>query len=214
MGRLIVATLVSLDGVMQAPGGPGEDDDGGFSLGGWTVPHVDETGGEVVRKLYLDAAGFVLGRRSYDILAGYWPKVTDEGDVLAAKLNTAPKYLVSRTRTSGDWAPTTVVSDAADLAAVKEGIEGYLQVIGSSNLIQSLLAGGLVDELNVWTFPVLIGEGKRLFGDGTRPAGLELASAIRDYIELFHNARRRHSALGMLTPTEYEDRYFRTRDAA
>ena len=174
MGRLTVTTFTSLDGVMQAPGAPNEDADAGFALGGWLVPHMDEAGGAAVERVHLEAAGFVLGRRSYDLLGAHWPRVTDEGDTLAAKLNSAPKYLVSRTRTSGDWSPTTAVPDTATLRRAADDADGDLLVIGSSNLLQSLLAERLVDLLHVWTFPVLIGEGKRLFGEGTRPAGLEL----------------------------------------
>ena len=177
MGRLTVTTFVSLDGVMQAPGGPDEDREGGFAYGGWLVPHLDEAGGEAVLRVHLDAAGFVLGRRSYDILGGYWPRVTDAGDPMAAKLNGAPKYMVSRTRTSGDWAPTTAVADTAALRRAADDADGDLLVIGSSDLLQSLLTEGLVDLLHLWTFPVLIGEGKRLFGRGTRPAGLELTES-------------------------------------
>jgi len=174
MGRLTVTTFTSLDGVMQAPGAPNEDVDAGFALGGWLVPHMDEAGGEAVVRVHLAAAGFVLGRRSYDILGSHWPRVTDPDDPIAAKLNSAPKYLVSRSRTSGDWSPTTVVNDTAALRRAADDADGDLLVIGSSNLVQSLLAERLVDVLHVWTFPVLIGEGKRLFGEGTRPAGLEL----------------------------------------
>ena len=177
MGRLTVTTFVSLDGVMQGPGGPGEDRDAGFAFGGWLVPHMDEAGGEAVTRVHLEADGFVLGSRSYGLLGSHWPRVPEEGNPLAAKLNSAPKYLVSRTRTSGDWAPTTVVPDTAALRRAADEADGDLLVIGSSDLLQSLLAEGLVDALHVWTFPVVLGEGKRLFGRGTRPAGLELQDA-------------------------------------
>ncbi|HMO00759.1 MAG TPA: dihydrofolate reductase family protein [Miltoncostaeaceae bacterium] len=177
MGRLTVTTFVSLDGVMQAPGGPGEDVDADFAYGGWLVPHLDEAGGEAVGRLHLDAAGFVLGARSYDLLGSHWPRVPAEGNPLAAKLNGSPKYLVSRTRTSGDWSPTTVVSDLAALRRAADDADGDLLVIGSSGLLQSVLAEGLVDALHVWTFPVVLGAGKRLFGVGTRAAGLELQEA-------------------------------------
>jgi dihydrofolate reductase len=177
MGRLTVTTFVSLDGVMQAPGGPGEDVDAGFPFGGWLVPHMSEETAEAVTRVHLDAAGFVLGARSYGLLGSHWPRVPEEGDPLAAKLNGAPKYLVSRTRTEGDWSPTTVVHDTAALRRAADDADGDLLVIGSSELLQSLLAEGLVDEFHVWTFPVVLGEGKRLFGGGTRPAGLELRDA-------------------------------------
>jgi dihydrofolate reductase len=176
MGRLTVTTFVSLDGVMQGPGGPEEDLDGGFAFGGWLVPHLGPESGEAVMRVHLDAAGFVLGTRSYGLLGSYWPGAPDD-DPLAAKLNGAPKYLVSRTRTSGDWAPTTVLPDTAALRRAADEADGDLLVIGSSDLVQSLLAEGLIDALHVWTFPVVLGEGKRLFGAGTRPAGLELQDA-------------------------------------
>lgn len=176
MGRLTVTTFVSLDGVMQGPGGPEEDRDGGFALGGWLVPHMTEESGGAVAQVHLDAAGFVLGARSYDLLGSFWPQVPDD-DPLAAKLNGAPKYLLSRTRTTGDWSPTTVLHDTAALRRAADDADGDLLVIGSSDLVQSLLAEGLVDALHVWTFPVVLGEGKRLFGAGTRPAGLELQDA-------------------------------------
>jgi dihydrofolate reductase len=178
MGRLVVGTMTSLDGVVQGPGGPDEDRDGGFDLGGWVFPHVDESVARVIDPPYLGASGFVLGRRSYDLLAAHWPLVTDPDDALAAKLNAAPKYLVSRTRSTGDWSPTTVVPDLAALADAVSATDGYLQVIGSAALVRSLLAEGMVDEILLWTFPVLLGAGKRVFADGARPAGMELADVV------------------------------------
>jgi dihydrofolate reductase len=138
---------------------------------------MDEEGGAAIGRVHHEAAGFVLGSRSYDLLASHWPRVPDEGNPLAAKLNRAPKVLVSRTRAAGDWAPTTVVSDTAALRRAADEADGDLLVIGSSVLLASLLAEGLLDALHVWTFPVLLGEGKRLFGAGSRPAGLELRHA-------------------------------------
>ena len=178
MGTLVLGTFVSLDGVMQAPGGPEEDTDGGFSLGGWVFPHFDEVGGEAVMASHERASAFLLGRRSYDILGSYWPQRGDD-DPMAAKLNSAPKYLASRTRTSGDWAETTVISDAATgVAELRRTLEGEIFVIGSSDLIQTLLAHDLVNELRLFIAPVVLGSGKRLFGEGTRPAGLELVESV------------------------------------
>ena len=178
MGTLVVGTFLSLDGVMQGPGGPEEDTSGGFSLGGWLFPHFDEQGGEAVMASHERASAFLLGRRSYDILGSYWPQRGDD-DPMAAKLNGSPKYLASRTRTSGDWAGTTVISDAATgVAELRRTIDGEIFVIGSSDLIQTLLAHELVDEFRLFIAPVVLGSGKRLFAEGTRPAGLTLVESI------------------------------------
>jgi dihydrofolate reductase len=178
MGKLVVGTFVSLDGVMQAPGAPEEDTDGGFALGGWLVPHFDDVMGEAVMASHERASAFLLGRRSYDLLAGHWPRVGGD-DPLAAKLNGAPKYLASRTRTSGDWAGTTVISDAATgVATLRRTLDGEIMVIGSSDLIRTLLAHDLVDEFRLFIAPIVLGSGKRLFAEGARPAGLTLVNSI------------------------------------
>ena len=173
--KLVVGTFVSLDGVMQAPGGPDEDRDGGFEHGGWLVPHFDDDLGQIM-DAWTDRADAVLfGRRTYEILAAHWPRVGDE-DPMAAKLNRVPKYVASRTLETVDWSGTTILEgDAAEsVAALKEQGDGELSVIGSAELIQTLLRQDLVDELRLIVFPVLLGEGKRLFGEGTIPRGLRL----------------------------------------
>jgi dihydrofolate reductase len=175
MRKLVVTTFLTLDGVMQAPGGPDEDRDGGFEYGGWSVGYWDERMGELALEIHLAAGAVLFGRRSYEILGGYWPKVGDD-DPMAAKLNAVPKYVASRTQVALEWRNSTLLEgDVADAVARLKAEDGeYVLVIGSSGLIQTLLGHDLVDTFKVWTFPVVVGEGKRLFGDGATPAGLAL----------------------------------------
>lgn len=174
MGKLVVGTFITLDGVMQAPGGPDEDRDGGFEHGGWTVPFFDEALGEQMDELIGGSDAFLLGRKTYDIFIQHWPHVGDE-DPLAAKLNSAPKYVASRTLESADWQNTTVLPGELkdEIPALKERHD-EIQVPGSADLIQSLLREDLVDEFSVLVFPVVLGTGKRLFGEGTIPRSLQL----------------------------------------
>jgi dihydrofolate reductase len=175
MRKLIVTTFMTLDGVMQAPGGPDEDRDGGFEHGGWSVGYWDEMMGRVTEEIHLEPDAVLFGRKSYEILAGYWPNVGDD-DRLAAKLNSVHKYVASRSLEKLEWQNSTLLEgDVAEaIARLKSEDGGPLLVIGSSDLIQTLLRHDLVDTFKVWTFPVVVGEGKRLFGGGTIPAGLEL----------------------------------------
>lgn len=175
MRKLVVTTFVSLDGVMQGPGGPDEDRDGGFGHGGWVAPFVPELlAGSDDETTALSA--LLLGRRTYQGFAEAWPQVGDENPV-AARFNRVPKYVVSRTLDRADWAGSTIIRDdaAGAVAALKDDGEGEIQVHGSAGLIQTLLRHDLVDEFMIKTFPVLLGSGKRLFGDGTLPGGLTLA---------------------------------------
>jgi dihydrofolate reductase len=178
MGKLVVGTFVTLDGVMQAPGGPDEDREGGFEHGGWLAPHFDETGGQVMDELMSRADALLLGRKTYEIFAGYWPNVGDENS-MAKKLNSVPKYVASRTLQSVDWNNSNLLgSDAAEeVARLKEEIDGEIHVTGSGNLIQTLLKNDLVDEFQLLVFPVVLGTGKRLFADGTIPRGLRLTDS-------------------------------------
>jgi dihydrofolate reductase len=177
MRKLIVQTFLTLDGVMQAPGGPGEDDDGGFAHGGWSVNYWDERMGQVMGEATSRPFAMVLGRRTYDIMAAYWPNAPEEagGEVF----NDATKYVASRSRPTLEWSNSVLVEgDAADgLAALKQEDGPELQVHGSANLIQTLLAHNLVDQYRLWVFPLVLGSGKRLFADGTVPSGLRLVDS-------------------------------------
>jgi dihydrofolate reductase len=166
---------MTLDGVAQGPGGPTEDRDGGFEYGGWLVPHVDEDFGHAVDGWFATADAFLLGRRTYEIFAGYWPKVTDENDPVASKLNKLPKYVASRTLDKAGWTGTTLLrEDVVEAVAKLKADPGReLQVHGSLNLIQTLIRADLVDEFRLLIFPVVLGVGKRLFEDIV-PTGLEL----------------------------------------
>jgi len=178
MRKLIVQTFVTLDGVMQAPGGPGEDDDGGFAYGGWSVDYWDDQMGQVMGEATSRPFAMVLGRRTYDIMAAYWPTAPEEEG--AKVFNDATKYVASRSRPDLEaWRNSVLIEgDAADgLAALKHEDGPELQVHGSANLIQTLLRHNLVDEFRLWVFPLVIGSGKRLFADGTVPAGLRLADS-------------------------------------
>ncbi len=177
MRKLIVSTFLTLDGVMQAPGGPGEDDDGGFAHGGWSVNYWDERMGQVMGEAMSAPFDLVLGRKTYDIFAAYWPHATEEQG--AKPLNDATKYVASRSHPMLPWGASVLIEgDAAEgIAALKEGDGPELQVHGSGNLIQTLLRHGLVDEYRLWVFPVVIGSGKRLFSDGTIPAALKLVDS-------------------------------------
>ena len=178
MRNLIVQSFVTLDGVMQAPGGPGEDDEGGFAYGGWSVNYWDDRMGQVMTEATSRPFAMVLGRRTYDIMAAHWPHASEEegGKVF----NEATKYVASRSRPNLEaWSNSVQIEgDAADgLAALKQEDGPELQVHGSANLIQTLLRANLVDQYRLWVFPVVIGSGKRLFGDGTMPAGLRLVDS-------------------------------------
>ncbi len=176
MSRLIVSTFLTLDGVMQAPGGPGEDDSGGFTHGGWSVPYWDDLMGQVMSEAMGTPFDLLLGRTTYDIFAGYWPHASEEG---AKPLNDATKYVASRSHPALDWGPSVLLEGdvAGRIAELKQGDRPELQVHGSGNLIQTLLRHGLVDEYRLWVFPVVLGSGKRLFADGTVPAGLKLVDS-------------------------------------
>jgi dihydrofolate reductase len=176
MRKIVVGTFLSVDGVMQAPGGPDEDREGGFEHGGWSFPYWDDGMGELIDGWTNQADGLLLGRKTYEIFAAHWPHVGDE-DPVAAKLNSVPKYVASTTLDSVEWSNSTLLEgDVAEaVARLKDQPGAEIQVTGSGQLIQTLLKHDLVDEFRLWTFPVLIGTGKRLFADGTIPGGLKLA---------------------------------------
>jgi dihydrofolate reductase len=174
MRKLIVSTFLTLDGVMQAPGGPGEDDSDGFALGGWSVNYWDEQMGQIMSEAMSTPFDLVLGRRTYDIFAAYWPHAPEEAG--AKPLNDATKYVASRSHPALDWGPSVLIEkDAAEgITALKKEDGPELQVHGSGNLIQTLMRYNLVDLYRLWSFPLVIGSGKRLFSDGTIPSGLKL----------------------------------------
>ena len=177
MRKLIVGTFMTLDGVMQAPGGPEEDDSGGFAYGGWSVNYWDDQMGEVMDEQMSVPFDLVLGRKTYDIFAAYWPHASEEAG--AKPLNDATKHVASRGNPTLEWNKSVLIEgDAAEgVAALKKGDGPELQVHGSGNLIQTLMRHNLVDEYRLWVFPLVIGSGKRLFSDGTIPAGLKLVDS-------------------------------------
>ncbi|MFJ9833875.1 dihydrofolate reductase family protein [Streptomyces sp. NPDC101169] len=175
MDKLVSTVFVSLDGVYQAPGGPQEDTSGGFGQGGWTFPYGDEDFGRFVTESFGRAGAFLLGRRTYEIFASYWPGMTDPADPVASRLNALPKYVVSATLQAPGWSGTTVVSGdlAKEVAALKERTHGELQIHGSGALVRSLVDLRLVDTLHLVTFPVVLGAGRRLFAEGAVPTRFE-----------------------------------------
>lgn len=171
MRSLVVLTFVSLDGVMQAPGGKGEDPSGGFDLEGWTVPLFDEALGDEMTRQMGQPFDLLLGRETFDVFAGYWPQQGADDPI-----NRARKYVVSNGRVDTTWHETIPIRGdaAAEIRALKQGQGPMLQVHGSSRLVQTLLEHDLVDELWLKIFPVVLGKGKRLFGAGARPAAFAL----------------------------------------
>jgi dihydrofolate reductase len=179
MRKVIVDEFMSLDGVMQAPGGEEEDTSGGFQHGGWSMHYIDEPAQKRVLEGIVEAGGFLLGRRTYDIFAAYWPNAPEEEQVIAEPLNTKPKYVASRTQTELEWQNSTVLDgDLVDaVTALKQEDGGDLHVIGSTELVQSLLDLGLVDELRLMINPVVVGGGKGIFRDDGQLRPLRLVES-------------------------------------
>jgi len=210
MRKLIASTFVSLDGIMQAPGGPQEDPTGGFSLGGWTFDYWDEG-------MDISASGFdsrdrelVLGRRTYEIFEAYWPYQAED-DPVARTLNATKKYVASRTLTKLHWNNSTLLE--GDIVSAISGLKAQpgpdLQIIGSGNLIHSLQDASLIDEYNVWTFPVVLGRGKRLFDENVRPFALRLVrsqvSSTGVVMSIYvPNGDVRHGSFANTVPSEKE----------
>lgn len=180
MPKVIVNAFLTLDGVMQAPGGPDEDPEGGFSHGGWQAPYVDDVMGQLVIEGFTDADGFLLGRKTYDIFANYWPKVTDPNNSIATALNSRPKYVLSRSLERVTWNNSSLIKgDAvAELRKLRQQPGRTLHTWGSTEVLQTLLKNDLIDEYRLFIFPVVLGSGKRLFGSGTVPAALKQVKSV------------------------------------
>lgn len=172
MRKLVVGTFVTLDGVMQAPGGRDEDREGGFQHGGWLVPYMDEQFGESMTEWTKRADAFLFGRKTYEMFAGSWPNSTDPEE----PLNIRPKFVASRTLDKVNWTNSSLLKGdiAQEVAKLKAQKGGEIQVHGSGNLIQTLFQHDLVDVLRIWQFPVVLGTGKRLFESGTVPRSFRL----------------------------------------
>jgi dihydrofolate reductase len=196
MAELTITTFLTLDGVMQAPGGPTEDTSGNFAHGGWVFPYFDTDMGEIMTGIFGKVDAFLLGRGTYDIFAGYWPKVTDEKDVIAHNLNTLPKYVASRSAQTLTWHNSKAVSDVVpEVKALKARYKRKVQVHGSAGLAQTLIENGLIDEFRLLVFPVTVGSGKRLFGSGTGPAAMSLVSTRTSSSGVVLHIYRRAGAL-------------------
>jgi dihydrofolate reductase len=169
MRKIIVLSFITLDGVMQAPGGPEEDTSGGFEYGGWVTPYFDEAAGKIMEK-QLKPADYLLGRKTFEIWADYWPK---RGEIWPG-INEGTKYVLSTTMKKSDWKNSVFLKKVEDINKVKNSKGSDIQVHGSSALIQTLLKHDLVDELWLKIFPITLGRGKRLFGDGSIPAAFDL----------------------------------------
>ena len=181
MRKLVVGTFLTLDGVMQAPGGPQEDSDDGFAYGGWLVPYLDDRFERIMVDWTTSAGAFLLGRKTYEIFANSWPNATDPADQAATALNSLPKFVASRTLRSVEWTNSTLLrGDVAEAVAKLKAQEGgEIQVHGCGNLLQTLLRHDLVDTLRIWQFPVVLGTGKRLFAEGTIPRSFRLVQLDR-----------------------------------
>lgn len=177
--KLIVQEFLSLDGVTQGPGSPEEDTTGGFTRGGWLVPHLDDDFMRIVTGWLDDVDAFLFGRRTYENFARDWPQMNDPGDPVATKLNGLPKYVASNSLVQAGWDPTTVLSGdvPAEVAELKQQPGRELQIHGSARLSASLLNAGLVDEVRLMIAPVVVGDGRRLFPQSGAPAGLRLLSS-------------------------------------
>jgi dihydrofolate reductase len=173
--QLTLTTFLSLDGVMQGPGGPTEDPSGGFQQGGWMVPYADEVMGRFVTDWFAAADAFLLGRTTYEIMAAYWPQVPDDDEV-AGKLNSLPKHVASTTLDKVTWNNSTLIKGdlVEEIMKLKAEAGQELQVHGSGKLAQTLIRHGLIDEYRLWFHPVVLGSGKRLFPEGQPPVALNL----------------------------------------
>jgi dihydrofolate reductase len=179
MRKITILSMITLDGVMQAPGGPKEDTSGGFKFGGWTASYTDEVFGKLMHEELAQATEYLLGRKTYDIWASYWPK---HGDFWPG-INDRTKYVVSKTRKKSDvarigWNKSVLLKNVADIKKMKASKGTDIQVWGSSKLIQTLLKNDLVDELKLKIYPLTLGKGKKLFENGAIPAAFKLVESV------------------------------------
>jgi dihydrofolate reductase len=192
MRKIIVLSFITLDGVMQAPGGPEEDPSENFAFGGWQAPYGDEKSGQEMTKQLSEPFDLLLGRKTYDIFASYWPK-HPEIEVVAGPFNKCTKYVVSHSQIDLPWEGSELVTGdvVSKLQELKAGDGPMLQVHGSGNLVQTLLQHDLVDELWLKTYPLTLGGGKKLFAEGTMPAAFELMeSSVTSDGVIFANYKR------------------------
>ncbi len=179
VSKLVVNTFLTLDGVMQAPGDPQEDTEGGFTHGGWQMPYFDADAGEIIDEHIAATEALLLGRKTYQIFAAYWPTAPTD-DTIAKKFNSIPKYVVSTTLGKAEWNNSTLIKRnvAEEVAKLKKRPgSGILSVTGSGKLAQTLMNHDLVDEYELWIHPLVLGSGKRLFEDGIVPSNLKLVNA-------------------------------------
>lgn len=194
--QLSLTEFISLDGVSQAPGGPAEDTTGDFKHGGWVVPHFSDELGGTMAGIISKAGAFILGRRTYDIFASHWPHITDPTDAIAKALNTLPKFVASRSVSKFSWQGTTGIRNVAqEVATLKTKLSGDLQVHGSADLAQTLIEHDLIDEYRLFTFPVVLGSGRRLFNRHAVPATMKLVTSRTFPNGVVQNVYRRAGAL-------------------
>jgi dihydrofolate reductase len=176
MRKIIIQEFITLDGVMQAPGGPDEDTASGFTFGGWTAPYfndADEEGNSMMQK-WMQPADLLLGRKTFDLFADYWPKHAD----MWPGIMDVTKYCASTTLDKSDWSNSVFLKSVDDIKKLKDSEGSEIQVIGSGNLVQTLLKNDLVDEMRLMTFPITLGTGKRLFDEGTIAAAFEMTDSL------------------------------------
>ncbi len=213
MRKIIVLSFITLDGVMQAPGGPEEDPTGGFKYGGWSAGYWDDSLSGVMAEQMAKPLDLLLGRKTYEIFAAHWPyvKSDDPDGQIAEEINDARKYVVSTTLRKLDWSNSTLIKDdvVQEIKKLKQQKGAELQVHGSGNLIQTLLKHDLIDEFRLKIFPITLGTGKRLFGDGTIPAGFKLVdsktSTTGVIVATYERAGKvKTGSFALETPTEAE----------
>lgn len=175
MQKIIIQEFITLDGIMQAPGAPDEDTSSGFKYGGWTAPYFNDADqGNALMQKWMQPTDLLLGRKTFDIFEAYWPEHAD----MWQGINEVTKYVLSTTRDKSDWTNSVFLKSVDDIKQLKNSDSGDIQVIGSSDLVQTLLGNDLVDELRLMTFPIILGAGKRLFEEDSIPASFELIDGL------------------------------------